>query len=110
MTIVEWAGAAQTLSLPILLIGLAVAIVVVGIAIFFVVERRREPSADTPFDVARMGYGQERRQRELALWQGILRRLEIQAKYQNPVSERLQQEIAAAKARIAEAEQPDKKA
>ena len=50
-----------------------------------------------------MGYGKERWERELALWNGVLRRLEIQAKYQSPISERLQKEIDEARAKIAHA-------
>lgn len=98
------------LSLPLLLLLLAVAIVLLGILAYFGLERRRSSASDTPAHIAQMGYGRERWQRELALWQGILRRLEIQAKYQNPLSERLQQEIAEAKSKIAEAEQAIKKA
>jgi hypothetical protein len=54
--------------------------------------------------MAQMGYGKERWERELSLWNGVLSRLEIQAKYQSPMSERLQQEIDQAKSKIADAE------
>lgn len=109
-TFVEWAGTAQTLSLLIFLAVLTVGIVLVGVLAYFALEHRRAPVSETPPQVAQMGYGQERWQRELSLWQGILHRLEIQAKYQNPIPERLQKEIAEAQAKIAEAEQAIKKA
>lgn len=109
-TFVEWAGTAQTLSLPIFLILLTLGIVLAGIAAYVIMERHRSPVSETPPQIAEMGYGRERWQRELSLWQGILRRLEIQAKYQNPTSERLQKEIAEAQAKIAEAERAIKKA
>jgi hypothetical protein len=108
--LIKMAVAAQMPSLPFFLLLLTVGIVLLGILAYFVLERRRAPTSDTPSHVAQMGYGRERHQRELVLWQGILRRLEIQAKYQNPISERLQNEIDEAKAKIAEAEQGIKKA
>jgi hypothetical protein len=99
------------MSLPFWIALLAIGIIVGGIVLYYLIEKRGKhaPSA-TPSHVAQMGYGRDRWEREYALWQGILRRLEIQAKYQNPVPERLQKEIAEAKAKIAEAEQAIKKA
>lgn len=50
-----------------------------------------------------MGYGTERWQREHALWSGVVRRLEIQAKHANPIPDRLQRELTEARAKVAEA-------
>ncbi len=103
---IAWTAAtAQTVSLPFLFIALAAAIVILGIAAYFLLERRAPPSAAAPPGVAEQGYGRERAKREVELWQGIVRRLEIQARYQNPISERLQQELDDARRKLREAQE-----
>ncbi|MDQ4077762.1 MAG: hypothetical protein M3220_16130 [Chloroflexota bacterium] len=89
------------------LVAIALLILLVGGVVLLLASRREEsvtPQPPAP-GIAEMGYGTQRWKRELALWCGTLRRLEIQAKHQDPVSEGLQQQIEEAKARIAEAEQ-----
>ncbi len=90
----------------------AIALVIIGVSVvlFIILERRSGQSSDraTPA-VSEMGYGKEKWTREYALWSGILRRLEIQAQYQSPVSERLQSEMEAARAKVTEAEKYIKK-
>lgn len=91
---------------PLVLLGLVLGILLLGVVAYWFTQRPGTPqaSAPPPPSVTEMGYGTERWERDLALWRGTLRRLEIQAKYQQPVSERLRQEIAEARARIAAAE------
>lgn len=91
---------------PLVLLALAVGIVLLGTLTYWLANRRSLSPAPNPPppDVAAMGYGAERWERDLALWRGTLRRLEIQAKHQQPLPERLRQEIAEAQARIAAAE------
>jgi hypothetical protein len=96
---------AQALSLPFFLALLAVGIVLLG-ALAYVVAARRggAKAAPAPHGVERLGYGRERWERQLAMWQGVVRRLEIQARGQDPIPERLQREIAEAKAKVEEAQ------
>lgn len=87
-------------------IGLALAILLLGGLAIWVLNRRSgagQPAAPPP-GIAQMGYGTQRWEREVALWRGTLRRLEIQARYQSPPSEALQRQIDEAKAKLAEAE------
>lgn len=90
-----WAGVAGSL---VTLLG--------GVAFLWRQARRggHAASAPPPAAIAEMGYGDDRWQREVALWRGILRRLEIQARHQTSPSERLLADIAEARERIAEAE------
>ncbi len=75
-----------------------------GLLIWFANKRISQNNSISPeAESEGMGYGRERWERELALWRGVLRRLEIQAEFQSPISERLQREIAEAQAKIAEA-------
>src|SRR5688500_13906331 len=104
MTLLDLAVTAQTLSLPFFLLLGALGIVLAGFCAYFLFGRRPTSQSAAPLPVTQMGYGRERWERELALWQGILRRLEIQAKFQPSITERLQREIAEAKTKIAEAE------
>lgn len=90
---------------PILFLSLTLLILLFGgLLIWFASQRANKSHSILP-EAGReeMGYGKERWERELALWGGVLRRLEIQAKYQSPISERLQKEIDEAKAKMAEA-------
>ena len=85
-----------SLTLLILLLG--------GLFIWFASKRSTKDDSISPeVESEGMGYGKERWERELALWRGVLRRLEIQAEFQSPISERLQREITEAQAKIAEA-------
>lgn len=86
---------------------LVLLLLVVGVVVIWITNKglsASDSSISAHAKMAEMGYGKERWQRELSLWNGVLRRLEIQAKYQSPISERLQQEIDQAKSKIAEAE------
>ncbi len=87
-------------------IGLTLAILLLGGLAIWVLNRRGDAgqSAAPPPGIAQMGYGTQRWEREVALWRGTLRRLEIQAKYQSPPSEALQRQIDEAKAKLVEAE------
>ena len=84
---------------------LTLLILLLGLIFVWITNKPDRPDREIPppAETANMGYGMERWQRELSLWRGVLRRLEIQAKYQSP-NARLQQEIDEAKAKIAEAE------
>jgi hypothetical protein len=79
-------------------------LLVVGVVVIWITNKPSNTAISASPKMAQMGYGKERWERELSLWNGVLRRLEIQAKYQLPISERLQQEIDQAKSKIAEAE------
>ncbi len=88
------------------LLGLALLILLLGGVLIVVASRRHataSPERATP-GMAAMGYGVQRWERDLALWRGTLRRLHIQATQQTPPSDALQQQIAQAESRIAEAE------
>lgn len=92
---------------PTLWLALFLLILLLGAAFIWITNKAESINTSVPArpETGDMGYGLERWERELSLWRGVLRRLEIQAKYQSPISERLQQEIDEAKAKIAEAEQ-----
>lgn len=84
-----------------LLLGLLILLVGLGGIGWYL--RRSPRERPPPPGVTEQGYGQERWAREAALWRGILRRLEIQARH-SPPSEGLRQQLEEARAKIAEAE------
>jgi hypothetical protein len=89
----------------VLWVALPLTIIVIGIGAFWIASNRNNSTpAETPSSVSAMGYGDQRWEREAALWRGTLRRLEIQAKYESPPSESLQRQIDEAQAKLAEAE------
>jgi hypothetical protein len=96
----------MSISLLLLLFGVGVVLVGLALAFLWLLSRGGQPrqSARPAAGVENLGYGRERWERELALWKGTLRRLEIQARHQNPVSGGLQRQMDEARARIAEAE------
>jgi hypothetical protein len=96
----------MSITLLLLLFLVGVMLVSLALAFLWLLSRGggpRQPSRPTA-DVENQGYGRERWERELALWRGTLRRLEIQARHQEPVSSGLQRQMNEARARIEEAE------
>lgn len=85
------------------LVALSLVLLVAGILVIFVMSRRERAARDTPPAVAGMGYGRARWERERALWRGVLRRLEIQARHAQP-SASLERQLEEARARLDEAE------
>jgi hypothetical protein len=85
----------MSISLLLLLFGVGVVLVGLALGFLWIASRSTETrrSAAPAAGVENLGYGRERWERELALWKGTLRRLEIQARHQDPVSSGLQREM-----------------
>lgn len=83
------------------LVVLLTAVLALLLLVFFV--RSRQGGEGPAEDVARVDGG-DKWERELSLWRGVRRRLEIQAGQQSPLPPYLQTQIEDADRRIAEAE------
>lgn len=82
---------------------LGAGILVVGAVVWWLYRRRTPSKTEAEIGEELGGYGAERWQREIAVWQGTLRRLERQADRYDEVPPHLRQQIERAKQRIARA-------
>lgn len=83
------------------LLGIAL-VVLVLVAVVWLGYRSSQPARPEGV-VPNLGYGRARWEREIALWEGTLRRLQTQAAHYDDVPPHLAREIERAEARLARA-------